>query len=115
MTHAIYENGGGLAYLRAGKTVQLDHAVTFQAPWPAIVHDVAITDRHVVAFICPLVFDFLRKGPPAVWEPDRDTMVALVPRDAPAPARRLNLAPSKRLPAMTCRQGGRPATNFHPG
>lgn len=81
---AYHLETGGLVYLRADKTGQFDRAVTFQAPWPAIVHDVAITDRHVAAFICPLVFDFSRKGPPAVWEPDRGTMVALVPRDAHA-------------------------------
>jgi carotenoid cleavage dioxygenase len=72
---------GGLVYTRADKTGQLDRIVPFDAPWRAMVHDIAITERHVVVFLCPLVFDFTGKGPPAAWEPDRGTMVALIPRD----------------------------------
>lgn len=73
---------GQLTYLRADKMGHLDRVVPFQSPWPAIIHDIAITDQHVVAFVCPLVFDDTHKGPPASWQPDRGAMVALIPRDA---------------------------------
>lgn len=72
---------GQLTYLRADKTGRLDRIVPFQSPWPAMIHDIAITDQHVVAFVCPLVFD-MHKGPPASWQPDRGAMVAVIPRDA---------------------------------
>jgi len=73
---------GDLLYLRVDKTGNPDRIVPFHSPWPAMVHDIAITQSHVLAFICPLVFDFSKKGPPANWEPERGAMVALIPRDA---------------------------------
>ena len=73
---------GTLTYLRASRSGHLDRAVTFPSPWPAIVHDVALTDRYLVAFVCPFVFDWSRRGPPAQWEPERGAKVALIPRDA---------------------------------
>ncbi len=76
---------GSLRYLKADKAGVLDKALPFQAPWPAMVHDIAITERHVLAFICPLVFDLTAEGPPATWQPERGTMIALVPRDAQTP------------------------------
>lgn len=73
---------GALAYLRADKTGRLDRIVPFQAPWPTMIHDISITERHVVAFMGPAVFDRSRAGPPVTWQPDRGSMVAVVPRDA---------------------------------
>jgi carotenoid cleavage dioxygenase len=73
---------GTLTYLRADRTGRLDRIVELQAPWPAMVHDVAITDRHVLAFVCPLVFDHSRPGPPATWQPEKGTQVAVIARDA---------------------------------
>lgn len=73
---------GDMLYARISAGGILDRAVPFRAPWPAMIHDIAITERHVVAIFCPLVFDFSRTGPPAAWEPERGTMIALVPRDA---------------------------------
>jgi carotenoid cleavage dioxygenase-like enzyme len=73
---------GDLAYLRADKTGRLDRIVPFQAPWPTMIHDIAITERHVVAFVGPAVFDRTRGGPPVTWQPERGSVVAVVPRDA---------------------------------
>jgi carotenoid cleavage dioxygenase len=47
-----------------------------------MVHEISITENHVVAFIGPLVFDRSRPGPPATWQPDRGTMIAVIPRNA---------------------------------
>jgi carotenoid cleavage dioxygenase len=77
---------GALAYLRADKAGHLDRIVPFQAPWPTMVHDIAITERHVIAFICPLVFDWSQQGLPVTWQPNKGTMAAVVPRDAHAAA-----------------------------
>jgi carotenoid cleavage dioxygenase-like enzyme len=71
-----------LTYLRADRAGQLDRAFTFQAPWAAMVHDIAITEHHLVAFVCPLVFEHSKPGPPASWQPQRNTRVLIIPRDA---------------------------------
>lgn len=81
---SIAYNGqtGALTYLRADKTGSLDRVVPFQAPWPTMIHDIAITERHVVAFTGPAVLGQSRSGPPVSWQPERGSMVAVVPRDA---------------------------------
>jgi carotenoid cleavage dioxygenase len=38
---------GALTYLRADKTGRLDRIVPFQAPWPTMIHDIAITETHL--------------------------------------------------------------------
>ena len=73
---------GAMIYLRADPAGQLDAIVPFQAPWGAMVHDICLTEQHVVAFIGPAVFDRSRPGPPVTWQPDRGTMVAVIPRSA---------------------------------
>lgn len=73
---------GTLHYQRAARNGEFDRWVPMPAPWPAMVHDIAITENYVVAFLCPLVFDFSRRGPPAEWQADRGTRIALIPRDA---------------------------------
>ncbi|WP_170235492.1 carotenoid oxygenase family protein [Verticiella sediminum] len=73
---------GALLYLRVGRDGVPDRRVPLQAPWPAMIHDIALTENHVIAFVCPLVFDLGPAGPPATWQPERGTRIALVPRDA---------------------------------
>lgn len=72
---------GALTYLRADQG-GLNRAVPFQAPWPTMIHDIAITPAHLVAFTGPAVFDRTRPGPPVTWQPERGSMVAIVPREA---------------------------------
>ena len=71
-----------LTYLRMDKHGRVDRNLTLQPPWAAMVHDIAFTSHHVIAFICPAVFDFSKPGPPASWQPERGTVVAVIPRDA---------------------------------
>ncbi|WP_213769137.1 carotenoid oxygenase family protein [Caballeronia sp. dw_19] len=75
-------SSGMLTYVRANRSGQIDRVVPFQAPWAAIVHDVALTHKYLVVFVCPFVFDWSRQGPPGSWEPERGVKVALIPRDA---------------------------------
>jgi carotenoid cleavage dioxygenase len=75
---------GMLQYLRANRDGELDRRLAFQAPWPAMVHDIAITGQYVVAILGPLVFDLSANGPPASWQPERGSRIALIPRGASA-------------------------------
>lgn len=72
---------GAMIFLRANRAGQLDAIVPFQAPWPTMVHDIGITERHVIAFIGPAVWGQRQSGPPIAWEPERGTVVAVIPRD----------------------------------
>jgi carotenoid cleavage dioxygenase-like enzyme len=81
-TNSTATKTGTLAYLRTNKQGQLVTIVPFQGPWGTVVHDISITENHVVAFIGPFVFDRSRPGPAATWQPDRGTMVAVIPRNA---------------------------------
>ena len=54
-----------------------------RGPYPALVHDFAITRRHIVFVVCPLTLslDRLRAGGPAIaWEADRHAFVGVVSR-----------------------------------
>ena len=55
---------------------------------PMMIHDMALTERYVVIFVCPLKFDiiasFTTGASPLEWLPDRGTRIALVPRDGSA-------------------------------
>lgn len=73
---------GALAYLCADKEGRLNTIVPFQGPWGTIVHDISITENHVVAFVGPFVFDRSHPGPPATWQPERGTRIAVIPRNA---------------------------------
>ncbi|MGE4049324.1 MAG: carotenoid oxygenase family protein [Acetobacteraceae bacterium] len=73
---------GAMIYLRANSAGQLDTLIPFQAPWPTMVHDISITERHVIAFIGPAVWGGGRHGPPITWEPERGMMIAVIPRNS---------------------------------
>ena len=54
---------------------------------PLMIHDMALTSRYVVLFLCPLVFDIealLSGGGLLRWQPDSGTRIALIPRDGSA-------------------------------
>jgi carotenoid cleavage dioxygenase-like enzyme len=52
---------------------------------PMMIHDMALTQRYVVIFVCPLKFDiiasFTTGASPLEWLPELGTRIALVPRD----------------------------------
>jgi carotenoid cleavage dioxygenase len=55
-----------------------------------MVHDFAITARHAVFFLCPVVVDIeaARRGGRALdWQPSRGTRIAVLPRDGDGPVR----------------------------
>ncbi len=51
---------------------------------PAMIHDMALTQRYVVLVVSPLFFDVtagMSTGSPLSWEPEEGTRIALLPRD----------------------------------
>lgn len=55
---------------------------------PMMIHDMALTEKYAVIFVCPLKFDifgaFATGGSPLEWQRELGTRIALVPRDGSA-------------------------------
>ncbi len=54
---------------------------------PLMIHDMALTEKYVVLFANPLVFDLaavMTGGSLLSWQPDRGTRIAFIPRDGGA-------------------------------
>lgn len=65
-----------LNYLVIDRAGALRTVITFSSPWPAMVHDIAVTRNYVVAIVCPYVL-----GQPAPeWRPSLGTAIAVIPR-----------------------------------
>ncbi len=61
--------------------------IWFNMPWAACVHDFAVTETHAVFPFFPLITDedVLKKGGPFYqYHPDKETIVAVVPRNGTA-------------------------------
>lgn len=68
----------------------------FVAPYASMVHDWAVTSRHLVFPLMPTTADaerMRRGGPHWVFEPDRDAAIGILPRDAEAADPRWYRAP----------------------
>lgn len=70
--------------------VAADGAITrtptavFGLTQPTMIHDMALTRRYIVLFVCPLVFDLagaMTGGSLLDWRPDDGTRILLIPRD----------------------------------
>ncbi|MFM8237966.1 MAG: carotenoid oxygenase family protein [Actinomycetota bacterium] len=74
-------------YLRAyviGPDGTFRHTVDIDLPAPVMMHDFAVTERHLVFLDAPAVFDFAsfaRGGPMLTWQPDNGTRIGVLPRD----------------------------------
>ncbi len=58
-----------------------------QAPFPALIHDFAITTDFVIFVVCPVTVSIKRAragGPPIAWEPALGTHVGIMPRNGGA-------------------------------
>ena len=61
--------------------------IWFEMPWPAMVHDFAVTPNYAVFPFFPFITDMevvKRGGPFYQWHPDQETRVAIVPRHGTA-------------------------------
>jgi carotenoid cleavage dioxygenase-like enzyme len=65
-----------LDYLVLSSAGVLTKLISFDSPWPAKVHDIAVTRNYVVVFVCPYVLEW----PQPRWRPGMGTAVALIPR-----------------------------------
>jgi len=87
-----------LTYHRADARGRLVQSEVIEVPGPTMIHDFAITDRHVVFMDLPLVFDLeLAMGGAAMpfrWSDDYGARVGVMPRDGTnADVRWLPVAP----------------------
>ncbi|GAA5171787.1 MULTISPECIES: carotenoid oxygenase family protein [Amycolatopsis] len=72
-----------IVYYEADPAGNLVHETWFQAPYPSMVHDFAVTQNFVVFPIIPLVSDLgrLRQGLPLfAWDPEKDVFLGVLPR-----------------------------------
>ena len=83
----------GPPYLRfhvADRRGKLVRSTDIGIPGPAMMHDFAITERHVVFLDLPVVYDFGLAGKRpfyAQWTPEYGARVGVMPRDGSAPPR----------------------------
>ena len=71
---------------------RLHHLQPVQLPWPVMNHDFALTEKHLVFVIDPIVASIGRVvlglqsfGESLRWDPSKPTLVVLVPRDGGKP------------------------------
>ena len=73
-----------LQYHVADRSGALVRSEVIDVAWPSMMHDFAITERHVVFLLCPVVFSFedtAKRGSIFSWQPERGTRIGVMPRD----------------------------------
>lgn len=81
---------GELALYEADAAGAIVASRLVRGPYPALVHDAAITPRFLVVAVCPVTLSMERamQGRPLIaFEPDRSAEVLVVPRDGGEPVR----------------------------
>ena len=66
------------------KTGELSRSTTIRAPYPALIHDFAITRDFVIFAVCPVTVSMKRAMaglPPIAWEPELGLHVGIMPRN----------------------------------
>ncbi|WP_293452595.1 carotenoid oxygenase family protein [Phenylobacterium sp.] len=74
---------GEIALYEADAAGALSEPRIVQGPYPALIHDFAITERVVVVVVCPTTLSLERAaagGPLIAWEPGRGAAVIVAPR-----------------------------------
>ena len=72
-----------LQYHVADRAGAIVHSEPIDVAWPSMIHDFAVTDRHTIFLLCPIVFDFAKAangGSIFSWEPERGTRIGVMPR-----------------------------------
>lgn len=75
----------------------LTRTESIKAPYPALVHDFAVTDEYVAFIVCPatISLDRIQRGlPPIAWEPARGAYLGILRRDGTGGAIRWRSAPT---------------------
>jgi carotenoid cleavage dioxygenase-like enzyme len=71
------------AFFIADVDGRIVHQMWFNAPYPGMVHDFAVTDTHIIVPFFPLItdMDVLKRGGPFYrWHPDQESHYAIFPR-----------------------------------
>jgi carotenoid cleavage dioxygenase-like enzyme len=71
------------AFYTADRTGRITHERWFEMPYPGMVHDFAVSERHVIAPFFPLITDLevlKRGGPFYQWYPEKGSHFAVLPR-----------------------------------
>jgi carotenoid cleavage dioxygenase len=74
---------GALALHVADAAGRIVRTEAIAGPYPALVHDFAITQTHIVFIVCPVTLSLERLragGAPIAWEADREVFVGVMPR-----------------------------------
>ena len=69
-----------LVYMVIDASGALVQEVPLDIPNAFMVHDFAVTERHAVFFLCPVVLG-VEGAPMLAWQPERGTRIAVLPRD----------------------------------
>ncbi|MET9913753.1 carotenoid oxygenase family protein [Streptomyces sp. NPDC006476] len=72
-----------IVYYEMDRDGRVIHETWFQAPYPSMVHDFAVTQNFVVFPVIPLTSDMerLKTGQPHFgWDPDKDVFLGVLPR-----------------------------------
>lgn len=72
-----------LQYYVVDRGGALVHAEPIELAWPSMIHDFAVTERHAIFLLCPIVFDFeraMKGGSVFSWQPERGTRIGVLPR-----------------------------------
>ena len=75
---------GELAWYVASASGRLLRQGRIRTPYPALIHDFAVTRDFIVFIVCPVTVSIPRAmagGPPLAWEPDLQTFAGVVRRD----------------------------------
>ncbi len=72
-----------IAVYTVNKEGFLTDTIKIDTPYPAMVHDFMVTENYIMVSVMPLTGSFDRAingGPPVAWEPDKPTLIAILPR-----------------------------------
>ncbi len=75
---------GDIEIYFANAAGELTRKQSIRGPFPALIHDFAMTRDFVMVFFCPVTVSIKRAmngGPPIAWEPELGTHVAMIPRN----------------------------------
>ena len=74
---------GEIAWFVADASGAITRSGIIQGPYPVLIHDFAISDRHLVFPVCPLTISLERVkagGPPIAWEPGLGNHIGVLPK-----------------------------------
>jgi carotenoid cleavage dioxygenase-like enzyme len=76
-----------LVYNVVDRDGKLTKSIELDVPWPSMMHDFITTAEHVIFPVFPVVFDLgalANGGQVMSWQPERGTMLGVMPRDGEA-------------------------------